>query len=167
MSPVIDSLDLGPMTQLAWVVDDLDAAERQIRLAYGCTAWTRLPDIAFGPEDCTYRGAPAGFTADVSLAYRDDLQLELIRPTAGDSIYTEFLVDRGPGLHHVCFEVDDVSAAVDRAASAGIDCVQRGAMAGGGIEFAYLDVSAAGAGYVEVARLREDMRAFFEALRAG
>ena len=38
-------------------------------------------------------------------------------------------------------------------------------MAGGGLEFAYVDTAAAGASYVELARVGPELRGFFEALR--
>src|SRR5688572_1869099 len=96
----------GPITQVAWVTDDLDATESVLGALVGAGGWTRMPDIRFGPDTCTYRGRPADFVADISLAYSGDLQLELIRPVFGESIYTEHLERHGAGLHHVCVEVD-------------------------------------------------------------
>lgn len=156
----------GPIVQVAWVVTDLDAAEQLFAGQFGTGAWTRLEAIHFAPDSCTYRGQPADFTADVSLAYSGDLQLELIRPVSGDSIYTEFLAASGPGLHHVCWEVDDLEAAVAAAGRAGLDVLQRGTMAGM-MEFAYVDGAAAGAPYVELARLGPEIRAFFETVKGG
>ena len=52
-----------------------------------------MPDVHFGPDTCTYRGAPADFVANISLSYAGDMQLELIEPVSGDSIYSEFLRD--------------------------------------------------------------------------
>jgi catechol 2,3-dioxygenase-like lactoylglutathione lyase family enzyme len=143
------------------VVEDLDATEAFLRDQFGVTAWVRLEGIEFGPDNCTYRGAPADFAADISLSYAGDLQLELIRPVGGESIYTEFLATHGPGLHHVCFETDDLAAALHGARSAGLEVVQQGSMAGGAMEFAYIDGAAAGAPYIEVVRIGPDMRAFF------
>jgi catechol 2,3-dioxygenase-like lactoylglutathione lyase family enzyme len=45
---------------------------------------------------------------------------ELIEPVAGASVHTEFLARSGPGLHHVCFAVDDIDAACARAAAGGV-----------------------------------------------
>jgi catechol 2,3-dioxygenase-like lactoylglutathione lyase family enzyme len=155
----------GPITQVAWVTDDIDATETLLREQFGSGAWTRIPDVRFGPEHCTYRGEPADFTVHVSLAYLGDLQLELIQPVSGASIYTEFLAQNRPGLHHVCFEVDDMTAARARAGAAGLEIVQAGSMMDGAMEFAYVDGSSAGAPYVELARIGPDMAAFFDAIR--
>lgn len=157
----------GPLTQVAWVSDDLDATEGVLTALFGCSAWTRLPGIRFGPDDCTYRGQPADFVADISLAYAGDLQLELIRPVSGSSIYTEHLEHHGPGLHHVCVEVEDLAGAVAAVRAAGHEIVQEGSMAGGGMAFAYVDASAAGASYLELAWIGPDIRAFYDTLRSS
>src|SRR5688572_23913952 len=39
--------------------------------------------------------------------------LELLEPMAGETFISKFLQSRGPGIHHICFEVDDVAAATE------------------------------------------------------
>ena len=39
-----------------------------------------------------------------------DTLIELLAPLAGNKILKNFLAARGPGLHHICFRVDSVSA---------------------------------------------------------
>ena len=153
----------GPIIQTAWVGPDVAATEAHLSRLSGIRHWTRLPDIRFGPEACTYRGAPADFTAHISMAYVGDMQLELIQPVKGESIYTDFLDRTGGGLHHLCWEVDDLDAALERAA--GIEVVQTGDMAGGSIRFAYLDGAAQGVPYVELAQLDDGMRSFYAAIK--
>jgi len=155
----------GPIMQVAWVTDDLDATEAALSAMFGVTRWTRLPDIRFGPDACTYRGRPADFVADISMAYSGDLQLELIRPVSGVSIYTEHLERHGAGLHHVCVEVDDMAGAVAAVRAAGHEIVQEGSMGGGAMEFAYVDTAAAGASYVELARIGPELRGFYDTMR--
>lgn len=157
----------GPITQVAWVTDDLDSTERALGAMFGPSGWTRMPDIRFGPGTCTYRGRPADFVADISLAYSGDLQLELIRPVSGKSIYTEHLERHGTGLHHVCVEVDDMAAAVETARAAGHEVVQEGSMGAGLMEFAYVEAPVAGASYVELARVGPELHAFYDTLRSS
>jgi catechol 2,3-dioxygenase-like lactoylglutathione lyase family enzyme len=157
----------GPVIQVAWVTDDIAATETLLRGQFGSGSWTRIPDVHFDAEHSRLRGEPTEFTAHISLAYSGDLQLELIQPIAGESVHTEFLSRRGPGLHHVCFAVDDLAAACARAEAAGVPVLQTGSMMDGEIEFAYLDGSSAGAPYVELARIGPIMAAFFAAIRAS
>jgi methylmalonyl-CoA/ethylmalonyl-CoA epimerase len=39
-------------------------------------------------------------------------RLELLEPTAADSPIAAFIEKKGEGLHHLCFEVDDIRAAM-------------------------------------------------------
>ena len=164
------SIAEGPIVQIAWVVEEIATTEELLGEQFGVGAWTRIPDVHFGPEDCTVHGEPADFTAHVSLAYAaggaSDLQLELIQPVSGTSIYTEFLAASPPGMHHLCFAVEDIDAACAAAEAAGHPVVQRGSMMGGAMDFAYVDGSSAGVPYIELARIGPDMAAFFADVKA-
>jgi catechol 2,3-dioxygenase-like lactoylglutathione lyase family enzyme len=161
------SIAHGPIVQVAWVTDDIAATEALLREQFGSGPWTRIPDVHFDREHSMLRGEPSEFTAHISLAYAGDLQLELIESVSGESVHTEFLARCGPGLHHVCFEVDDLAAACAQAEAAGVPVLQTGSMMDGEIEFAHLDGSSAGAPYVELARIGPRMTAFFEAIRSA
>ena len=102
----------GPLCQVAWVSDDIDGLERLLGSSFGVGRWTRIPDVVFGADTTTLRGEPVDFRAHISLGYSGALQLELIRPLEGLTIYTEFLSVHGPGLHHVCFPVEDLDVAL-------------------------------------------------------
>jgi len=52
-----------------------------------------------------------------------DDRLELLRPLDDDSPGGRFLASRGPGMHHVAFEVDDIRAALDSLRLAGAELV--------------------------------------------
>lgn len=145
--------------QIAWVTRDLDATEEALTSMLGVKKWVRMPGVHFGPDTCTYRGEPADFVADISLSYAGDTQLELIAPVSGRNIYTDFLDTAGPGMHHICVEVDDVDAALTER---GAEAVQRGVMPGG-MEFAY--IAAAGLPYVEIASIPGEIRAFFDYIK--
>lgn len=157
----------GPIIQVAWVTDDVAATERLLSEQFGVGAWTRIDDVVFDASTTTLRDEPVEMTLHVSLGYAGDLQLELIQPVSGPGIHREFLDAHGPGLHHVCFAVDDVTAACAAAVDAGVPVLMRGSMMGGEIEFAYLDGSAGGAPYVELARIGPQMQAFYDAIRAN
>ncbi|KAA0108625.1 VOC family protein [Mycolicibacterium sp. P1-5] len=149
--------------QIAWVTRDLDATEAALTTLLGARKWIRMPDVHFGPDTCEHRGAPADYRADISLSYAGDTQLELIAPTRGESIYTEFLAESGPGLHHICAEVPDGDAFEAALADAGssAEIVARGVMPGG-MRFAYLSAAAAGVPYLEIAYIPDEIRTFFD-----
>ena len=39
-------------------------------------------------------------------------KVELLEPTAPDGAIGKFLANRGEGIHHVCFQVDDIKQAI-------------------------------------------------------
>ncbi len=39
-----------------------------------------------------------------------DVHIELLEPTSEDSPIAKFLEKKGPGMHHICYEVEDVDS---------------------------------------------------------
>jgi methylmalonyl-CoA epimerase len=46
-------------------------------------------------------------------------EVELLEPTSEDGPIAKFLAKRGPGIHHICYEVDDLDATLERCRQAG------------------------------------------------
>jgi catechol 2,3-dioxygenase-like lactoylglutathione lyase family enzyme len=159
------SLVSGPIFQICWVVEDIDASEAWFTETLGVPRWMRIPNVHFGPDTCTLRGAPADFVIDVSMGYAGAQQLELIRPVSGESLYAEHLARSGPGLHHVAWVPDDFDATVADALARGIVITQQGSFGDGAIAYAYLDGSAAGAPHIELMRQPPELLAAYEALK--
>jgi len=55
----------------------------------------------------------------VGLAAGEPL-VELLEPDVADSPIGKFVAKRGPGIHHVCFAVDDLEGTLARCRAAGI-----------------------------------------------
>jgi methylmalonyl-CoA/ethylmalonyl-CoA epimerase len=49
-----------------------------------------------------------------------DALVELLEPATNDSPIGKFVAKRGPGIHHICFVVDDLVGTLDRCRAAGI-----------------------------------------------
>lgn len=47
-------------------------------------------------------------------------RIELLEPMGEDSPIARFLDKKGPGIHHICFEVDDIDAECARLRAAGV-----------------------------------------------
>ncbi len=43
-----------------------------------------------------------------------DVEIELLTPDSNDSPVARFLARRGPGIHHICYRVPDLDAALER-----------------------------------------------------
>jgi methylmalonyl-CoA/ethylmalonyl-CoA epimerase len=50
-----------------------------------------------------------------------EAKLELLEPTSPDSAIAKHLAKRGPGLHHVAYEVHDIRAALAEARAHGLE----------------------------------------------
>ena len=58
--------------------------------------------------------------------------LELLEPHGRDSSVGKFLARRGEGLHHICFEVDDLSRSLREFARQGAELIDRKPRKGAG-----------------------------------
>ena len=47
-------------------------------------------------------------------------EIELVKPTSDDSGIAKYLAKRGPGMHHICVEVDDIKGMLVQLKSKGI-----------------------------------------------
>ncbi|MBK7783627.1 MAG: methylmalonyl-CoA epimerase [Gemmatimonadales bacterium] len=75
----------------------------------------------------------------VSLPFGDSA-VELLEPRAPDSPIAKFLARRGPGIHHVCYRVPDLEAALAACRAAGyrlVDEVPRTGAGGHRIAFVH------------------------------
>jgi methylmalonyl-CoA epimerase len=52
-----------------------------------------------------------------------EARIELVTPTGADTPVGRFLAKRGPGMHHVAYEVDDVESELARLAEAGVQLI--------------------------------------------
>lgn len=68
-----------------------------------------------------------------------DAELELVLPTLQDTGIAKFLQKRGPGMHHICLEVDDLEGMLNQLKARGIKLVHAEARAGAnGIRYAFV-----------------------------
>ncbi len=58
--------------------------------------------------------------------------LELISPLGDDSPVARFLAKNGEGIHHFCFEVDDIELALEELKSGEADLIHESPVAGAG-----------------------------------
>lgn len=80
-----------------------------------------------------------------------DSLVELLEPARPGSPIANFIEKRGPGIHHICFAVDDLDAALARCRSAGIRLIDETPRVGAeGKRIAFLHPSATGGVLVEL-----------------
>ena len=92
-------------------------------------------------------GAPTGGRADAG----GGGLLEILEPLAADSPVARFLARRGEGLHHVCFEVEDIRSTLAALEARGVRLVDREPRRGaGGHLVAFIHPASAGGVLLEL-----------------
>jgi methylmalonyl-CoA/ethylmalonyl-CoA epimerase len=54
-----------------------------------------------------------------------DVNIELVQPAEPDSPLTKFLETKGQGIHHICFEVEDIEAEIKNYADKGATLIDQ------------------------------------------
>ena len=100
-----------------------------------------LPEV---PLDDADGATIAGLAAGESL-------VELLEAESGDSPIGKFVAKRGPGIHHVCFAVDDLDGTLNKCRAAGLRLIDESPRLGAeGKRIACLHPSATGGVLVEL-----------------
>ncbi len=94
------------VNHVAIVVDDMEAA---------LSFWRD----ALGLELHGMRDVPAE-KSQVAFLPLPGSEVELVRPTTEDSGIASYLAKRGPGMHHLCLEVDDLEGMLAQLKSKGV-----------------------------------------------
>jgi len=94
---------------IAVIVEDLDATLGFWRDALGI----ELTGVEEAPEEA----------ARVAFLPVGGSQVELVEPTMLDSGLKRYLEKRGPGMHHICLEVDNLHGMLDQLRERGVQLV--------------------------------------------
>jgi len=80
-------------------------------------------------------------------------RIELVQPDAPDSPVAAFLEKRGPGIQHLCLEVDDIDAELARLKAAGVRLINEAPVPGAhGYRVAFVHPSATGGVLLELSQ---------------
>lgn len=122
-------------------------AVRELELAV--TAWTKLGFELEGTELLESMHLRLAFLK------AGDSTIELLEPTSPESTVARFIERRGEGIHHLSFYVPDIDAALEHAAHAGFELIDRSARAGShGTRIAFLHPRSLGGVLVEFCERR-------------
>lgn len=103
-APILRRID-----HIGIAVVDLESAIAFYRDTYGVVGWERieLPERHMS----------------VAMCHIGDCMLELITPTSEEAAFARFLREKGEGVHHIAYEVDDVEIALRTVEGRGIRLV--------------------------------------------
>jgi methylmalonyl-CoA/ethylmalonyl-CoA epimerase len=125
---------------IAILVDDLDKTLLFWRDALGM----ELKHINDVPAESAY----------VAFLPIGDSEIELVRPTTDDSGLARYLEKRGPSMHHVCLEVDDIEGMLARLKKVGVQLINESPVGDpGGKRYAFIHPKSANGVLVELYEL--------------
>jgi methylmalonyl-CoA epimerase len=136
----------GPVTGLAHVAiatAEADALARTLVAALGAK---------LGAEELLDGGA-----LRVVFVHAGPVTFELLEPRTPDHTVAKFLANRGPGLHHVSLEVDDVTKTLAACHAAGVKLIDESPRAGAhGTQVAFLHPKSLGGVLLELCESRQN-----------
>ena len=129
--------------QIGVVVQDLDRTIAVLSEVFGIGPFRA---IDWPPDDRTdiqgfYHGKPGDFSARMAFTDLGPVELELIQPLEGKSIWADFLEKHGEGIHHIRFNVPDLEPVIEYLAGHSIGVAQMGSGLRPGTTWANLDTA--------------------------
>jgi methylmalonyl-CoA/ethylmalonyl-CoA epimerase len=77
-------------------------------------------------------------------------EVELVKPTSEDSGVAKFLAERGGGMHHLCFEVDDIEGMLQELKEKGVRLIDEQPKVLPGRKMAFIHPKSTGGVLVEL-----------------
>ncbi|HXE14343.1 MAG TPA: methylmalonyl-CoA epimerase [Bryobacteraceae bacterium] len=96
------------------------------------------------------RETVAGEKVNVAMLPAGDTRIELLEATGPESPIAKFIERRGPGLHHIALQVDDLQAALDRIKAAGGRVLNEPKRGAGGHLYAFIHPESSGGVLIEL-----------------
>jgi methylmalonyl-CoA/ethylmalonyl-CoA epimerase len=130
---------LKKINHVAIVVADIDEALKFWRDALGIEM-SHLEDV---PSQ----------KAQVAFLPLGDSEVELVKPTADDTGAAKFLAERGGGMHHLCFETDDLAGMLTDLKEKGVRLINEEPIVLPGRKMAFVHPKSTGGVLVELYEL--------------
>lgn len=116
MTSASASLGLGDPYHVGLAVHDLDDAMRRFGEQFGIDRWGTLASEV----PSSYRGAETVAGIRSAFARQGPLLIELVQPTSGAFTAKTFLEERGEGIYHLGYWIEDIAGVIERADKLGI-----------------------------------------------
>jgi catechol 2,3-dioxygenase-like lactoylglutathione lyase family enzyme len=155
--------ELGRIVQIAYAVDDVEAAAREFARRLGAGPFFLRHHIELAVA--SHRGGPATFDHSSAYGQWGAVQVELVRVHTAEPAALAAVV-LGPGLHHVAWFVADIEAERSRLEALGWPEVLAAETAGG-VRFAFHDARAELGHLVEIYEPAGRLLSFYAAVAAA
>jgi hypothetical protein len=127
-SPSAVTRSFRTAVQIGVVVRDLEQSMAALADVFGIGPFRVVECPPPGREQQQFhRGEPARFRTRQAFADLGTIELELIQPLEGKTIWADVLSERGPGIHHIRFNVPDHAQLSAYLKDKGVSKTQEGA----------------------------------------
>jgi methylmalonyl-CoA/ethylmalonyl-CoA epimerase len=133
------ALQPGTLCQVGFIVNDIEASARRYAETFGLPQPPIIQTPGFDKAKTTVNGRPSEATAKLAFFKMGQLVIELIEPDEKPSVWRDFLDQKGEGVHHIAFRVDDTDATEAAFARLGVKTEQQGLYVDGSGMYTYLD----------------------------
>jgi methylmalonyl-CoA/ethylmalonyl-CoA epimerase len=133
------ALQPGTLCQVGFVVNDIEASARKYAETFGLPQPPIIQTPGFDKAKTTLNGQPSEATAKLAFFRMGQLVIELIEPDEKPSVWRDFLNQKGEGVHHIAFRVDNTETTEAAFARYGIRTGQQGLYVDGSGMYTYLD----------------------------
>ena len=155
---------LGPVSQLAFVPPDFDAALQFWTQVMGAGPFFLLEHIK--ADETKYLGQITSVDFSAAVGYWGNMMIELIQQHDDTpSIYSAWTEQGLDGLHHVLIAVDDMQDALKVCEQSGATVLQEALFRGGSAQVVYVDTHGGPGTMVELWKGDDAGRAFFARVR--
>jgi len=102
---IIKTLGLT-LTQIAWVVKDIETTLRFFQDVMAINNFSKVDTIRVKEFGATYYGKPSNAESLVAMAYSGGIFIELIQPVSGNSVFQDY-IDKNPagGIQHIAYSI--------------------------------------------------------------
>jgi 4-hydroxyphenylpyruvate dioxygenase-like putative hemolysin len=116
------------VVQIGIVVRSVSEAVKKYRELMGIGDWhfNEVDTLKGKGTRFRVRGTASEVRAMIAWTQLGNVELELIEPRDEESVYAEFLRDKGPGVHHVMFATEDYDVCRDRMNAQGVEPLASG-----------------------------------------
>jgi len=130
------------LDQIGIVVNDVHAFTQELSRLFGIGPFRifEWPLEGVDPQ-ATYHGQPGNYRLLLAFVTVGKIQLEIVQPLEGQNIYSDFLREHGPGLHHFRLTIPGFDKGVKAMIETGIENIASGTGMHVGSKWAYFDTT--------------------------
>lgn len=122
MNRLNDSVPVD-IKHVSYVVNDIETAAQRFHALMGLQFHKKFEAVFANGQ---VRGKATQFSAKIAVAEVGAFAFELLQPLSGDTIWKEFLAEKGEGVHHVGAIVTNLEQETARLKGLGVELLQWG-----------------------------------------